>query len=157
MQIDDEYFDSKEFKEVLNSYEESIESGDTPFMDVDDLVDIADYYNYKGKAAKSREAIGLALELYPEAASPLIFKACEELRNGRIENAEELAGCVTDKETPDYKYLEAEILIAKNEIDKAEKFLHEYFMTVEPDDYDDFVLDIANIYIDYGINDKAYQ
>lgn len=48
MQIDDEYFDSKEFKEVLNSYEESIESGDTPFMDVDDLVDIADYYNYKG-------------------------------------------------------------------------------------------------------------
>jgi len=157
MQIDDEYFDSKEFQEILTSYEDSMKSGSTPFMDVDDLVDIADYYSYKGNANKSRETIELALDLYPGAASPLIFKAGEELRNGNVDEAEKLIDRITEKDSPEYKYLEAEILISQSRIDEAEELLHKYFMTAAPDDYDDIVLDIANIYIDYGINDKAYQ
>ena len=30
-------------------------------------------------------------------------------------------------------------------------------VTVEPDEYEDFVKDCANLYIDYGISDKAYE
>ncbi|MBP3511787.1 MAG: tetratricopeptide repeat protein [Prevotella sp.] len=157
MQIDDEYFDSKEFKDILASYEESAESGIPMFMDVDDMVDIADYYNYKGKRDMARDIIEQALELYPEATSPLVFKAGEALRDGDIAKAKELAEKVTDRDDPDFRYLEAEILIAENKLDEAERYLLDYYSTISAEEHDDFVLDVANLYVDYGVNDKAYR
>lgn len=130
MQIDDEYFDSKEFQDILASYEESAESGIPMFMDVDDMVDIADYYNYKGKRDMARDIIEQALELYPEATSPLVFKAGEALRDGDIAKAKELAEKVTDRDDPDFRYLEAEILIAENKLDEAERYLLDYYSTI---------------------------
>ena len=41
MQTGDEYFDSKEFRDILTSYEESVRSGLPIFMDADDLTDIS--------------------------------------------------------------------------------------------------------------------
>ena len=40
----DEYFDSEEFRNILDNYEESAKSGYPLYMDADDLADIADYY-----------------------------------------------------------------------------------------------------------------
>ena len=37
------YFESKEFKNILKQYEESVKSGHPAYMDADDLADIADY------------------------------------------------------------------------------------------------------------------
>ena len=36
------YFESKEFKNILKQYEESVKSGHPAYMDADDLADIAD-------------------------------------------------------------------------------------------------------------------
>lgn len=157
MHIDDEFFDSKEFREILASYEESAKSGTPMFMDVDDLVDIADYYNYKGNADMARDVIEQALELYPEATSPLLFKAGDALSKGDIKTAKALVDKVADKGDPDYKYLEAEILIAENKIEEAENHFLDFYTTIGQEEHDDFVLNVANIYIDYGINDKAYR
>lgn len=157
MQTGDEYFDSEEFKDILNSYEESVESGQPIFMDVDDLTDIADYYNYIGDSDKACVVIDFALEMNPGATSPLVFKARSALKNEDIEQAEAFAEKILDKEDPDYKYLKAEILVAQDLIDEADEYLRDYFMTVEPDEYEDFVLDVANMYVDYGVNDKAYE
>ena len=41
MPFNEEYFNSEDFKELLNYYEASMKVGEHPFMDVDDLVDIA--------------------------------------------------------------------------------------------------------------------
>ena len=38
-------FNSKEFKEVLGKYEAAQDNLDGIFMDVDDILDIAEYYN----------------------------------------------------------------------------------------------------------------
>lgn len=157
MQIDDEYFKSKEFKDILTSYEESIKSGHPVFMDVDDLVDIADYYNYNGHQEKARDVIEFALKLNPGAAVPLVFKAREALDNENVELAKAYAEEITDKEDPDYKYLKAEIMIAQNKIDEADSYLREYFKTIDPDEYEDFVLDVSGLYVEYGLNDKAYE
>ena len=46
MNIDEEYFKSQEFRELLNNYETTVEQDMTPFLDVDELVDIADYYSW---------------------------------------------------------------------------------------------------------------
>ena len=57
MPIDEEYFNSEEFQELLDSYEKAIEQGAAPFMDVDDLVDIADYYAWQDEVEKADETI----------------------------------------------------------------------------------------------------
>lgn len=157
MQIDDEYFASKEFKDILTSYEESVKSGHPVFMDVDDLADIADYYNYTGEREKACAVIDFALEISPGATIPLVFKAREALDMGDVEQATAYAEYITDKDDPDYRYLKAEILIAQDKIDESESYLSDYFQTVDPAEHEDFVLDVAGLYLDYGVNDKAYE
>lgn len=157
MQTGDEYFDSKEFRDILTSYEESVRSGQPIFMDVDDLTDIADFYNYTGDKEKASAVIELALDMDPGATIPLVFKAREALECNDIELAKAFAEKISDKEDPDYKYLKAEIMIAQNLIDEADSYLRDYFKTVEPDEYEDFILDVANLYLDYNANGKAYE
>lgn len=157
MQTGDKYFDSKSFHDLLSSYEKSVREGQPIFLDVDDLADIADYYSLIGEKSNASAVIDFARNMYPGSAPPLVFQAREALADEDFEKAEELAEEIIDKDDPDYKYLKAEILIAQNETEEADNYLREYFRTVEPDEYEDFVLDVANIYVDYGVNDKAYE
>ena len=39
-----DYFQSKEFKELLTLYEEQRDKGESVYLDADDFADIADYY-----------------------------------------------------------------------------------------------------------------
>lgn len=153
----DEYFDSEEFQNILNSFEQASGSGGSIFLDADDLTDIADYYHYTGNHEAEEEAIGQALTLFPNATAPLIFKAREALENEDVESAEAYLEQMDDKESPDYYYMQAELLIAQNKIEEADLFLRQYFKTVPDDEHDDFVMDVANIYLDYGVSDKAYE
>ena len=57
----DEYFDSEEFRNLLDGYEESVKSGHPVFMDADDLADIADYYHFMGANQDADETIDYAL------------------------------------------------------------------------------------------------
>ena len=82
MNIDEEYFKSEEFQDILESYEASINAGSNPFMDADDLVDLADYYSWQGFDDKAEAAIDYALELYPSATLPNVFKARKALSEG---------------------------------------------------------------------------
>lgn len=153
----DEYFDSKEFRDILAQYEESAKSDHPIFMDADDLTDIADYYNFTGNAEKADQIIDMALELHPGAVSPLVFKAREALQNEDIEKAKDYADQIIDKDDPDYVYTIAEIMVAQDQIEGADTYLRRYASTIPPDEYDNFAADVTNLYVDYGVNDKAYE
>lgn len=157
MQIDEEYFQTEEFRELLDSYEASINAGSHPFMDADDFVDIADYYNYYGDTGKAEQAIDCALELYPHATLPNVFKARQALMDGDFEEARQYAAEIESHDDPDYHYLQAEMLIAEGRTDEADRYLLDYGTTVDADEYEDFVKDCANLYIDYNVSDKAYE
>ncbi len=157
MNIDEEYFNSEEFRELLDSYETSAESGSLPFMDVDDLVDLADYYNFLGDSDKATEAIDHALQLYPHATLPNVFKAREALLQDDLEGASAYADNISERDEPDYHYLIAEIKIAAGKVDEADNYLREYGRTVPADEHEDFIRDCANLFIDYDISDKAYE
>jgi tetratricopeptide (TPR) repeat protein len=157
MPFDEEYFASDEFQELLNSYETSEASGDTMFLDADDLVDIADYYNMQGSPEHALTAVKQGLELYPDHVLLNVFMARRALEEEDVEQAEQYADNIGDKDSPDYHYLRAEILIAQNRIDEADRYLRDYGMTVEADEYGDFVKDVANLYVDYDVSDKAYE
>ena len=157
MQYNEDYFNSEEFKELLENYEAAMQVGEQPFLDADDLVDLADYYNFTGEGDKAVEAIDHALELYPEATLPNVFKARQALTEGDFETARRYADTIGDKDDPDYHYLTVEIMVAEGHIEKADLYLRRYAKSVDEDEWEDFVKDCANLYVDYGINDKAYQ
>lgn len=157
MKFNEEYFNSKEFQELLDEYEASKKAGEQPFMDADDLVDIADYYNMKAMDDEALEVIDFALQLYPGATLPNVFMARKALLDEDYPQAREYAEQISDKDDPDYHYLVAEIMMAKGDINEADHYLRDYGKTIDADDYQDFVKDCANLYIDYGIGDKAYQ
>lgn len=76
MQQDDEdYFKSDEFLDILSRYEQASSAGHTPYMDSDELIDVADYYMSKGKHQEAKDATELALELHPDADDPVTMMA----------------------------------------------------------------------------------
>ena len=74
-QEEDDYFQSEEFMDILGRYEQAASSGHTPYMDSDELVDVADYYMSQGKHLEAKEATMLAMELHPDAQDPVIMMA----------------------------------------------------------------------------------
>jgi len=157
MQFDEEYFKSEDFREILDSYEAALATGLHPFLDADDLIDIADYYNYSGDADRAAQAADYAFLLYPHATLPNVFKAREALQRGDYATARRHADAISATDDPDYHYLKAEILIAEGRTDEADRYLRDYSVTVEAAEYQDFVKDCANLFIDYGVSDKAYE
>lgn len=153
----DSYFDSKDFKNILESYENSIREGHPIFLDANDLTDIADYYNLTGNREEADRIIEYALQLAPSATLPLVYKARVALASGNYEKAKDYADRIEDKDDPDYKYLIAEILIAQRKIVEAEITLKGYYDEIEQEEHEDFVLDVTNLYLDYGISDMAFE
>ena len=157
MPFDEEYFNSDDFQQLLSSYEASVESGSTMFLDADDLVDIADYYNMKEEPERALEVVEQGLTLYPDDVLLNVFMARKALDEEDVREAEQIASRIGDKDAPDYHYLQAEILIAQGRIDEADRNLRDYGQTVDPDEYGDFVKDVANLYVDYDLSGKAYE
>lgn len=157
MKIDDEYFESAEFKDLLNTYETAVRAGEPVFMDAEELTDIADYFQYTGRADEAEEAISLALSLSPGSIAPLTYRIHQALFEGDTRKAWEMFNQIIETEEPDYVYDRAEILIVENKIDEADKYLREQFQQVPPDEYQDYVMDVANIYSDYGLPEKAME
>lgn len=157
MMQDDDYFDSEEFKDILTAYEESVSSGAPLFLDSDDLIDIADYYNMNGHHGKAMGAVDAALELSPGATLPLVYKAREALAAGDVEEAEALSASIDDKDDPDFKFLQGEIMVANDKIDEADEYLKRLLDATADDEKNDFRYDTACLYLDYGVYDKAVE
>lgn len=156
-QTGDEYFDSQEFRDLLANYEETINAGLPVFMDADELAEIADYYQMSGQIDQAEEAITLALNLSPGAVSPITYRIHEALYNGDTQQAWEWLDQIVERSEPDYIYNRAEIMIAEGRIDEADRYLRDEFKNVVPDEYQDYIIDVAHIYTDYGYSEKAME
>lgn len=154
---EDQYFNDPEFKELLSSYEQSQQTGEHLFIDAEDLADIADYYYQSERYDEAALAIQRAAELDPNALAVLNYQIHEALAADDITTAEQLLSRIMERESPEYIYNRAEILIAQNRVDEADAFLRQCLNDVEPDELQDYVLDVANIYTDYSLNDKALE
>ena len=76
MQEDDEdYFNSDDFLDILHRYEHELAIGQQPYMDCDELIDVADYYMSQGRHEDAKQATNLAMELYPDAEDPITMMA----------------------------------------------------------------------------------
>jgi len=153
----DDFFDSDEFRDLLSTYEEAVSSGQPIFMDAEELSEIADYYQMNNRPDDADDAITLALSLSPGAIAPLTYKIHEALSNGDTDEAERYFMQIIETDAPDYVYDRAEILLAKGLVDDADAYLREQLRDVPPEEYQDYVIDVANIFQDYNLNDKAME
>ena len=157
MKNDDEYFNDGEFREILEEYENAAMSGQPVFMDADDLIDIAEYYLQQERYDDAQAAFGRAKDADPHSLAVLNYQIHEALHEGDIESAQHYLDRIMERESPEYIYSRAEILIAQDRIDEADKYLRDCFRDVPAEEYQDYVLDVANIYTDYGVSDKAME
>lgn len=153
----DDYFDSEEFRTTLDSYEESVRTGHPLYLDADDLADIADYYHFTGEDRQADEVIDYALSLYPNSTLPNVYRAREELNKGDVDAAQKHVDSIEQKDDPEFHYIQVELLLARDKVEEADRYLRQYLRTIAPEEYQDFVMDVANIYFDYGLNEKAYE
>ena len=157
--MQDKYYSSQEFKELLHKYEAARKQGSHIYLEPDQLTDIAEYYYEAGQQQLSLEIIRHALTVFPQATAPLIFMARHELlfRNNPT-RAQYYLDKITDTTDLEYIYLKAEILLNEDKPDQAEAYLHQAYNALnDDDDIADFVLDVATIYADYDMPQRARQ
>ncbi len=154
--MDSNYFKNEDFAESLRSYERSSATGEPIYLDCDQLMDIAEYYHYHGYSAEALRAADKAHELFVDAVAPLVFKARLLLLVGKDpEKAMSVAEQITDKYDLDYFYIKAEIMIACDQVEEADQFLEESLNLINDEDYPDFVIDSAILFVDYELPDMA--
>lgn len=151
------YFESEEFQTILSQYEESVESGHPTYIDADDLADIADYYQFNGFSDKAGDAIDLALEYNPEAVGPLLYKAREALVTNDYKTAEDYADRIEAVDKMEALFLRGEIMICQGKTEAADAYFVEQMKDIMTDELMDYVYDVANIFSDYDLHDKAFE
>lgn len=140
----------KEFTERLNEYEKSVESGLPVLLDANELAEIADYYHMHEQEEKAENALQLALSLSPGAIGPLTYRIHEAFERDDIEAAKEYYAQITETDSPDYVYDWVEILLAQNKEDEAENYLETEIEKIPSSERQDFIVDIAHIYEQWG-------
>jgi len=157
MKNDDDYFDSTEFHDLLSEYEQAVASNSPVFLDADELTDIADYYQMNGQDDAAERAIRLALSLSPGAIGPLSYRIHSALYRDDIEQAKQFYGQIVETDEPDYVYLNAEIMLAENRAEEAHQFLLKQYELIDNDERQDYMIDVASIFSDYGQDELAMK
>ena len=152
-----EYYDSEEFRDMLAEYEQAVDEGQPVFLDADELSEIADYYKMTEHDDEAEHAIELALGLSPGAVAPLTYRIHEALWEGDTVLARSYLEQIIERDEPDYLYDQGEILIAEGHADEADKLFRKEFRKIPPEEYQDYVIDVAHIFQDYEENELAMQ
>ncbi len=152
----EDFYNSDEFKTILRKFEQSEKTGQPAFLDSEELTDIGEYYYSTGNNRYANEIIDRAIEMYPGAASPLLFKArMTLLDSGDVDEAKLYMEQVDDKDCMEFHYVKVETMLAEGMAEEAEDYLEEIYMQADEDDKESFMLDASNLFSDYGFIDKA--
>lgn len=159
MPIQDKFYESPEFKEKFQLYENAQASGTSVYLEPDDLTDIAEYYHILGNIDACKNTVDYAIKMFPGATMPLVFRSrVALLMEHDVALAEEYAEMIDDKADLEYLYLKAEIMIVDDRTEEAETFLRDAYEELDDDeDKADFLIDVANLYADYELMEYAQQ
>lgn len=127
------YYDSREFTELLASYENMLTEGGSVYFDSMDIANIAEYYTLSGEPDKSDAAIEYGLSLHPSDPDILIAKANNLLLRGRKDEASVIAESIDAPDNQELVYLKGVIAIASDDPNTADAY---FTQAVELSDHD---------------------
>ena len=81
------YYQSRHFLRLLHRYEKAVAEGHVPYLEADELTDIAEYYMTGKQDAKANQAIQAAIDMHPDSVDPQIFIARQKMFYGQLDEA----------------------------------------------------------------------
>lgn len=167
------YINSAEFMELLKKYEDSVNSDSSVYLDVDEFIDIAEYYHMNGDWKNSEKVTDQCLALYPKEPAALLFKTrIALLHHEDLAAARHYFSQIEHKEEESLEciYVGAELLMVEGKVGTAEKYLRNKYDKFlknaarrngeeEDEEFDNvnYPLDVALLYMEHGIFDLALQ
>ena len=148
MEDNNRYYQSRHFLRLLHRYEKAVSEGHMPYLEADELTDIAEYYMTGKQDEKANQAIQAAIDMHPDAPDPQIFLARQKMFYGQLDEARAIIDGITEQEDCEVIYVRAEILIKEGRAQEASAFLHEQAELMQ-DSLDTFLYDCAAIFMDY--------
>ena len=112
--MNDSYFNSEEFQEIFQRYEEAEQEGRAAYFDSDALADIAEYYYGDGRTNEAVNAALKGVDMFPGAMAPLVFMGRYELlKQNNPEKATWYVDQIDDQSEAECVYLRAEIKLVE--------------------------------------------
>ena len=65
MEDNNRYYQSRHFLRLLHRYEKAVSEGHMPYLEADELTDIAEYYMTGKQDEKANQAIQAAIDMHP--------------------------------------------------------------------------------------------
>lgn len=144
---DNSYFESKEFKNILQQFENSQASGNPMFMDSDDFSDIAEYYFNQGDFKNAKKTIDDGLDIFPHSTALWIIKAkLTALVEKDVTKAYTYLDRIEDKTDFEYIYFLGELKLREEKTEEAEKLFRKHLNDLDEEEREDFIFDIASLY-----------
>ena len=136
MYMKDDYFESEEFRELLNNYEESKALGYPCYLDEDDYADLSDYYMNKGSAEDAMECAEEGLVAHPESVLMQSVKSGLLIFYHRYQEARDiLNGIKSEQSNLDVFYQRAQLVYALDgDADTAEELFREWIELQKEDE-----------------------
>ena len=119
-----------------------------PYLEADELTDIAEYYMTGKQDAKANQAIRAAIDMHPDSVDPQIFLARQRMFYGKLDEAHSIVEAITEQDDLEVIYLQAELLIKEGQADKASEFLQDKLEKMQ-DDMETYLYDCTSIFMDY--------
>lgn len=110
--MDTSFFKSKEFRTLLERYEQMREYGMNSYFSSDDLLEIASYYLFKNRAADAENVISYARKLYPGDTQITEAEIRTLLSRGEVQEARRKLNAISVMDTPELQLLKAEVDMA---------------------------------------------
>lgn len=121
-----EYFNSEEFKEILERYEASEQQGTTCYFDAEDYVDIADYYLITDRPDEALRAIDMGQSLHADDEDLKSVRSGSLIYMHRFEEARAVLSELPEDES-NVLYQRAQLAYAlDNDADTAEELFTEW-------------------------------
>lgn len=148
MEDNSRYYQSRRFRKLLQQYEDAVAQGHVPYMEADELTDIAEYYMTGKQDAKASEAIRVAIDMHPDSVDPQVFLARQKMFYGDLAGARSIVDAITEQEDTEVIYLNAELSIKEGHVQEASAYLLRQ-MHMQQDSLDVYLYDCTAIFMDY--------
>lgn len=125
-----------------------------PYLEADELTDIAEYYMTGNQDDKANQAIRAAINMHPDSVDPQIFLARQKMFYGKLDEARSIIDAITEQDDCEVIYLQAELLIKEKKPDEASAFLLEQTDMMH-DCLDNYLYDCVSIFMDYDQWEQA--
>ena len=156
MDDSNKYYQSRHFLRLLHRYEKAVSEGHVPYLEADELTDIAEYYMTGKQDAKANQAIQAAIDMHPDSVDPQIFLARQKMFYGQLDEARSIIDAITEQQDSEVIYIRAELLIKEEHAPEASDFLLQQMEKMQ-DSLDTFLYDCVSIFMDYDQWDWAEE